>query len=135
MAERHRNSHKATVNVTVEPAGTLPQQQAPPLVSMERPASLALNVKGPHSPQVAQLLSRARQDLAHFQNGISQAMVEQVSVCASPAGSCGMHQRWPPDHSGTAQRFNPPSFALCRFTVLATIRASVCRSSAINCMW
>ena len=84
MAERHRTSQKATVNLTVEPAGTQPQQQAAASVSLERPASFALNVKGPHSPQVAQLLGRARQDLAHFKNGISQAMVEQVSVHAGP---------------------------------------------------
>ena len=108
VAERHRNSHKATVNATVEPAGTQPQQQAPALVSRERPASLALNVKGPHSPQVAQLLSRARQDLAHFKNGISQAMVEQVGVYASPFLApvpCirdGLY-------SGMAQWFNPSS--------------------------
>ena len=107
VAERHKNSHKATVNLTADPAGTQPQQQAAALVSMERPASLALNVKGPHSPQVAQLLSRARQDLAHFESGISQAMVEQVGVYASPCWFLFHATRGDP-HSGTAQQFDPP---------------------------
>lgn len=131
MAERHRNSQKATVNFTADPAGREPKQQAAALVSMERPASLALNVKGPHSPQVAQLLGRARQDLAHFKNGISQAMVEQVSVHAS---LCWLlfHAS---DLASTLGRLNHPLHGLCRCTVLATIRASVCRSSAISCTW